>query len=109
MSANGTLNSVLTNVTLSGSELNPNYRSGYGSAAYAAYIPGSYSRTLEGTDYIPAASFSSTSILFLGYAPRYSEYYYSGAASVLCANFAEAQTKDALYRVKFPGFTISIA
>lgn len=107
--ANGTLNSVLTNVTLSGSELNPNYLTGEGAAAYAAYVPGSYSRTLEGTGYIPAASFSSTSILFLGYAPKVNEYYYSGSASVLCANFAEAQTKDALYRVKFPGFTISIA
>jgi hypothetical protein len=107
MTANGTLNSVLTNVTLSGSALNYKYKES--AAAYAAYVPGSYSRTLEGTNYIPAAAFSSTSILFLGYVPKDSEYDYSGSASVLCANFAEAQTKDALYRVKFPGFTISIA
>jgi len=108
-SANATLNGVFSNVSLAGTDLHPNVYSGSGCAAYSPYVSGSFARTLPSLGFISASQFASTSILFLGYAPRYSEYYFSAARSVICCNFTQAQTKDALYRLKFPGFTITLS
>lgn len=106
--SNATFNGVFTNISLAGTDLHPNYYSGSAVAAYSSYSAGTYSRTLPSLGYITANQFSSTSIRFMGYAPRTSEYYYSDAACVIGCNFTEAQTKETLYRLKFPGFTISI-
>ena len=108
-SSSATLNGVFSNVSLAGTDLHPNVYSGSGAAAYSAYVNGSFSRVLPSLGFINAAQFASTSILFLGYAPRNSQYYYSASASVICCNFTQAQTKDALYRLKFPGFTITLS
>lgn len=108
-SANATLNDVFSNISLSGTSLHPNYYSGYGSGSYSAYVSGSFSRVLPSLGFINAAQFASTNILFLGYAPKDSEYYYSETKSVIGCNFTQAQTKDALYRLKFPGFTITLS
>ncbi len=107
-SARATLNGVFTNVTLAGTDLHPNVDSGSGAAAYSAYVDGSFARTLPSLGFINAAEFASTSILFLGYAPRDGGYFNAGR-SVICCNFTQAQTKDALYRLKFPGFTITLS
>lgn len=107
-SATATLNGVFADTTLSGTDLHPGYSSGSGLASYSAYVTGSYSRTLPSLSFINASAFSSTSIRCLGYAPRNSEYNFSDTRSVIVCNFTEAQTKDALYRLKFPGFTIAI-
>lgn len=107
-SARATLNGVFTDVTLAGTNLHPNVYSGSGAAAYSAYVDGSFSRVLPSLGFINAAQFASTSILFLGYAPRDGDYYSAGR-SVICCNFTQAQTKDALYRLKFPGFTITLS
>ena len=108
-SSSATLNGVFSNVSLAGTDLHPNVYSGSGAAAYSAYVNGSFSRVLPSLGFINAAQFASTSILFLGYAPRNSQYYYNASASVICCNFTQAQTKDALYRLKFPGFTITLS
>lgn len=108
-SAPATLNGVFSNVSLAGTDLHPNVYSGSAVAAYSSYVNGSFARTLPSTGFINASQFASTSILFLGYAPRSSQYYYSAFQSVICCNFTQAQTKDALYRLKFPGFTITLS
>ena len=108
-SSRATLKGVFSDVSLVGTDLHPNVSSGSGGAAYSAYVDGSFSRVLPSLGFINASQFTSTSILFLGYAPRNSEYYYSASASVICCNFTQAQTKDSLYRLKFPGFTITLS
>lgn len=110
-SSRATLNGVFSDVSLAGTDLHPNVSSGSGAAAYSAYVDGSFSRVLPSLGFINASQFTSTSILFLGYAPRTGEYYYyfDASKSVICCNFTQAQTKDALYRLKFPGFTISLS
>lgn len=108
-SAPATLNGVFSNVSLDGESLHPNYGNGSAAAVYSSYVNGSFARTLPSTGFINASQFASTSILFLGYAPRDSEYYYTDFRSVICCNFTQAQTKDTLYRLKFPGFTITLS
>ena len=108
-SARATLNGVFSNVSLAGTNLHPNVDSASGAAAYSAYVNGSFSRVLPSLGFISASQFTSTSILVLGYAPRTSEYYFDASKSVICCNFTQAQTKDTLYRLKFPGFTITLS
>lgn len=108
-SSRATLNGVFSDVSLAGTDLHPNVYSGSGAAAYSAYVNGSFSRVLPSLGFINASQFTSTSILFLGYAPRTDDYYFSDRRSVICCNFTQAQTKDALYRLKFPGFTITLS
>lgn len=108
-SANATLNGVFSDVSLAGTSLNPGIDNGSGAATYSAYVNGSFSRVLPSLGFINASLFASTSILFLGYAPKYSEYYYNAERSVICCNFTQAQTKGSLYRLKFPGFTITLS
>lgn len=108
-SANATLNGVFSDVSLAGTDLHPNAFSGSGIAPYSAYVNGSFSRVLPSLGFISASQFTSTSILFLGYAPRDSEYYFDASKSVICCNFTQAQTKDTLYRLQFPGFTITLS
>lgn len=107
-SSRATLNGVFSDVSLAGTDLHPNVYYGSGGAAYSAYVDGSFSRVLPSLGFITASQFTSTSILFLGYAPRTSAYY-SASRSVICCNFTQAQTKDPLYRLKFPGFTITLS
>ncbi len=108
-SANATLNGVFSNVSLAGTDLHPNVYYASGAAAYSAYVNGSFSRVLPSLGFINASQFTSTSIRFLGYAPRTGDYYFDASKSVICCNFTQAQTKDALYRLKFPGFTITLS
>ena len=108
-SARATLNGVFSNVSLAGTNLHLNATSGSGVAPYSAYVNGSFSRVLPSLGFINASQFTSTSILFLGYAPRNSEYSFDASKSVICCNFTQAQTKDTRYRLKFPGFTITLS
>ena len=108
-SARATLNGVFSNVSLAGTDLHPNVSGGSGIAPYSAYVNGSFSRVLPSLGFISASQFTSTSILFLGYAPRDSDYYFTAFKSVICCNFTQAQTKDTPYRLKFPGFTITLS